>query len=191
MTDKVLLKTENQIYADIVGFIKGAITALNTSYPELKLTEWQVLQLNQPIKLTEITPTIYVSATTKRRRGWQYRTYPKTTEDLTLKERFKLEVDVQFSALKRRKLADTTTTLNSSDVLEYLRAYILNPNVLKTLRALGYLIYQPSEIQKPDFFDDSDNFEFMPFFSVTFILDQTLISPQNVINSITYTVEGV
>lgn len=178
------IKSENQIYADIITFINTALTNLN-------IQGWQVLQLKQPVKLTTIAPTIYVTCANKNRRGWQQRTYPKTTQDLKLKEKFIQEVDVQISALRRRELTDTVETLNSADVLEYIKTYMLNPNTIQDLRALGYIIYQPSNIQSPDFFDDSDNFEFMPFFNVTFILEQTLISPQTHIDEYTLKIRNV
>ena len=179
------IKSENQIYADIIGFINSSLTAL-------EITGWQVLQLKQPIKLTDIEPTIYVTATTKSRRGWQYRRYRNTLSGYKRTDAYKQQVDVQFSALRRRELDETTDTLKSADVLEYLKTYMLNPYAIQDLHSKGYLIYQPSEVQTPDFFDDSDNFEFMPFFSVTFILDQTLIRPQDYIDSAKYkTIEGV
>ena len=170
------IKSENQIYADIIGFVNSALTAL-------EITGWQVLQLKQPIKLTEINPTIYVTATTKSRRGWQYRNYNDTLTGFKRADKFKEQIDVQFSALRRRELTDTVETIGSADILEYLKTYIYNPYSIQDFYKKGYLIYQPSEVQTPDFFDDSDNFEFMPFFSVTFILDQSLISPQNYIDS--------
>lgn len=178
------IKGENQIYADIVGF-------LNSSLETLNITGWQVLQLKQPVKLTEISPTIYVTCTLKRRRGWQYRDYKIIDAELKNTQYFKQEVDVQISALRMRKLEDTVDTLNSSDILELLKTYMLNPYTLQDLRALGYRIYQPSEIQSPDFINDSDNFEFMPFFNVTFILNQSLSSPQTSIDEYTLKIEGV
>ena len=178
------IKSENQIYADIIRFTNKCLT-------DQAITGWQVLQLKQPVKLTDITPTIYVTCTLKRRHGWQYRDYKVIDSKYTHTEYFKQEVDVQFSALKKRDLEDTIDTLNSSDVLEYLKAYMLNPYTLQDLRALGYKIYQPSEIQSPDFIDDSDNFEFMPFFNVTFILNQSLSSPQARIDEYTLQIEGV
>lgn len=171
-----MIKTENQIYSDIVKFTNDCLTALD-------IEGWQVLQLKQPIKLTDIQPTVFVSCTTKSRRGWQGRNY-QNTDEYKRTDKFKQQVLVQFSALRRRELDDTTDTLNSADVLEYLKTYMLNPYSLQDLRKLGYLIYQPSEVQTPDFFDDSNNFEFMPFFNVTFILDQSLISPQTSVGSI-------
>lgn len=178
------IKSENQIYADIIGFINSSLTALD-------ITGWQVMQLKQPVKLTEIKPTIYVTCTNKNRRGWQQRLYPKTAQGLKLQEGFIQEIDVQISALRRRELSDTVDTLNSADVLEYIKTYMLNLYSLQDLRALGYTIYQPSNIQSPDFFDDSDNFEFMPFFNVTFILKQSLIRPQNSIDEYTLKVRKV
>lgn len=178
------IKSENQIYADIIGFINTSLTALD-------IQGWQVLQLKQPVKLTDIEPTIYVTLTNKNRRGWQYRNYPKTVTELKRKDIFKQEIDVQISALRRRDLTDTVDTLNSADILEYLKTYFLNPYSIQDLRKIGYEIYQPSNIQSPDFFDDSDNFEFMPFFTVTFILEQSLESAQAVINGYTFKAKGV
>ena len=178
------IKTENQVYADIIGFINSSLTALD-------ITGWQVMQLKQPVKLTEIKPTIYVTCKNKNRRGWQQRLYPKTAQGLKLQEGFIQEIDVQISALKRRELFDTVDTLNSADVLEYIKTYMLNLYSLQDLRNKGYTIYQPSNIQSPDFFDDSDNFEFMPFFNVTFILKQSLIRPQTSIDEYTLKVRKV
>lgn len=178
------IRGENAIYADIIGFINSALTALD-------ITGWQVMQLKQPVKLTEIKPTIYVTCTNKNRRGWQQRLYPKTAQGLKLQEGFIQEIDVQISALKRRELTDTIDTLNSADVLEHIKTYMLNLYSLQDLRNKGYQIYQPSNIQSPDFFDDSDNFEFMPFFNVTFILKQTLIRPQNSIDDYTLKIRKV
>ena len=178
------IKTKNQIYADIIGFVNETLVAL-------EITGWQVLQLEQPIKLTDINPTIYVSVTNKKRLGWQYRHYANTLAGYKRTDGFKVEVDVQFSALRRRDLNDTTSTMNNIDVLEYLKTYMLNPYSIQNLRSKGYLIYQPSEIQSSDFSDDSDNFESWSFFSVTFILDQSLISPQNYIDSIQVKTKGI
>ena len=178
------LRTENQVYKDIIGFINSALSSLG-------ITGWGVMQLKQPVKLTEIKQTIYVTCTNKNRRGWQQRLYPVTNRELKLREGFIQEVDVQISALKRRELTDTVNTLNSADVLEYIKTYMLNLDSLMTLRTLGYTIYQPSNIQTPDFFDDSDNFEFMPFFNVTFIYDQTLIRPQPSIDDYTLDIKKV
>lgn len=178
------IKSGNQIYTDIISFI-------NNSLATLGIQGWQVLQLKQPVKLTDIEPTIYVTCTNKNRRGWQQRIYPITNQELKIREGFVQEIDVQISALKRRELTDTVDTLNSADILEYIKTYMLNPYSLQDLRALGYTIYQPSNIQSPDFFDDSDNFEFMPFFNVTFILKQTLTSPQASIDDYTLDIKEV
>lgn len=188
------IRSENQIYADIIGFVNNSLTILSEWFPQSNFNEWQVLQLNQPVKLTEITPTIWVSATTRNRRGWQYRKYEgfKPNEDFKQAQKFKQEITVQFSALRDRLITDDVNTLNSTDILIYLKSYLLNPLTLKTLRTMGYTIYQPTEIQTPTFQNDSDNFEFMPFFSTVFIYEQSLERPQGHINEyIIKNIEGV
>lgn len=173
-----MIKTENQVYKDLITIVNAALGALD-------ITDWQVLQLKQPVKLVTIKPTIYLTCTLKRRRGWQFRK-DELNEDQTMShtEAFKQEIDVQFSALRNRKITDTEHTRNSADILEYLKTYMLTPIGLQLIRNLGYEIYYPSEIQSPDFFNDSDNFEFMPFFNVTFILEQSLTTSQNTIDAI-------
>ena len=169
------IKTDNQVLADIISFINSFLNNQN-------ITGWKVLQLYQPVKLTTIEPVIYITATNKKRNGWQARYYPIINRELKIKDKFIQELDVQISAVRSREITDTKTTINAADILEQLKAYMLNINVLQNLRTLGYLIYQPSDIQKQDFINDSDNFDFMPFFNVTFIYDQTLISSQTAIS---------
>lgn len=188
------IRSENQIYTDLIGFVKNSLTILSEWFPQSNFSEWQVLQLNQPVKLTEIKPTIWVSATTRNRRGWQYRKYEgfKIEEDFKQSQKFKQEITVQFSALRDRLITDDVNTLNSTDILIYLKSYLLNPLMLQTLKRSGYTIYQPTEIQTPTIQNDSDNFEFMPFFQVTFILEQSLERPQEHIDEIQFkTIEGV
>lgn len=188
------IKSENQIYTDLIGIVNKALTDLKQWFPNSTFSEWQVLQLNQPVKLTEIKPTIWVSATTRNRRGWQHRKYDGYGEQEQFKQtqKFKQEITVQFSALRERLLTDDVSVLNSTDVLVYLKTYLLKPETIKSLKILGYSIYQPSEIQTPTIQNDSDNFEFMPFFSTTFIYEQSLERPQDVINDYTFkTIEGV
>lgn len=180
------IRTENQIYADIIGFVNQFLIDRN-------IQGWQVLQLNQPVKLTEINPTIWVSVTNRTQRGWQYRKYKgfKQSENFTQTQKFKQEKLVQFSALRERLTGDTVNTINSTDILINLKSYLLSTG-LSLIKSKGYSIYQPLEIQTPSFQNDSDNFEFMPFFQVTFILEQSLEFPQEHINEyIIKNIEGV
>lgn len=183
------IKSENQVYTDLIS-----IADLKAWFPNSTFSEWQVLQLNQPVKLTEIKPTIWISATTRNRRGWQYREYDGFGAQQTFKQtqKFKQEITVQFSALRNRLITDDVSILNSTDILVYLKTYLLKPETLQYLKTFGYSIYQPTEIQNPTIQNDSDDFEFMPFFSVTFIYEQSLERPQDVIDEYTIkTIEGV
>ena len=181
MQEKIqMIKTENQMYADIIGFVKNFLENFQLS------GKWQVLQLKQPVKLTELSPTIWVTITFKSRRGWQYETNKVVNEVYTHSEKFKQEINVQFSATSARKPKDTLTTQNSSDVLEALKTYFLSPQGLKSIRAAGYEIYQPNQIDLSDFFNDSDNFEFMPMFTLVFITEQSLDNKQEEITKITF-----
>jgi hypothetical protein len=176
------LKTDNQLITDIVGFTNSFLNDFN-------ITGWQVLQLYQPVKLTTIEPTIYITITNKKRNGWQARYYPIIDNNLNIEDKYIQEYDVQFSAVRTREITDTKTTISSADILELLKTYMLNPNTLLDLKGLGYLIYQPTDIQKQDFTNDSDNFDLMPFFNVTFIYNQSLISSQAAISEYKQTIE--
>lgn len=179
------LKTENQFYAFIIELINSLFITSN-------ITGWQVLQLRQPVKLTEIKPTVYVTATNADRLGWQKRKYIYSPEtDLQMEEKFKQAIDVQISALRTRKLTDTTETISSTDILEIIRAYLLNLNTIEKIKQSGYSIFQPTQIEKPEFINDSENFEIMPFFNVTFIQEQTLISAQTAISEYKQIIERI
>lgn len=180
------IKTENKIYSDVISVINKALNLYN-------FTDWQVLQLYQPTKLTDIKPTIYVSYTNTTQRGWQFRNYSTKNKVYTKTENQHEELLFQFSALKRRFPTDTVETFNSKDVLKYIRMYLIDiEKGLKELKTLGYNIYQPSEIQNPEFFDDGDNFNFMPFFTVIVTTTQSLDSAQASIDEHTFkTIKGV
>lgn len=172
-----MIKTENQIYADIKGFIETGLNFLN-------IGGWQVLQLNQPVKLCTIKPTVYITCTQRRRRGWQYRQDTVFNGELIHTEAFKQEIDVQVSAIRSWKITDTETTPNPSDILEELKMWMLSSSGLKTLRAGGYEIYQPSEVRSSEFMNDSENFEMLPSFTITFVHEQSKQSPQAAIEEI-------
>lgn len=176
------IKPKNQIYSDIIGFIAAALSNFN-------IESWQIMQLEQPVKITELKPTIYVSIPNRNRIGWQGRKYPKINDELKIQEKLINQFDCQISAVRTRKLTDTKETLNSVDVLELIKAHFLNPNTIVNFRKAGYRIFQPTTIQNQNFIDDSDNFEFMPFFNVSFILDETLITAQAAIDDYTLRIE--
>lgn len=162
------IKTQNQIYKDVIAIINQSLTALNIS-------GWEVRQLRQPTKSLTNNPVIYVTFTTKNRRGWQYRkdSYNPEIDKFDHKEMFYLECEFQLSARRKRRENDTENTLNAVDVLEELKTYLISPNGLKIIKTQGYTIYQPSEIQNQDFMDDSEDFEFMPNFNITFVINQS------------------
>lgn len=180
------IKTENKIYSDVISIVNNALKFYN-------FNDWQVMRLYQPTKLTDIKPTIYVSYTNTTYRGWQQRSYSTKNEVFTKTEIQQEELLFQFSALKRRFPTDTIETMNGKDVLKHIKMYLVDiEKGLKELKTLGYNIYQPSEIQNPEFFDDGDNFNFMPFFTVIITTAQSLDSAQNSIDKYTFkTFKGV
>lgn len=158
----ITFKTDNQIFSDFTSLVNEALTAFN-------VTNWQVRQLKQALKINVLSPSIFISIISNNQLGRQY--YKKSKQDsfYIKKNNKKQEITIRFSALRTRLLTDTTTTYNSEDVLQLIASYIQSTDGITSLSNLGYAQYRSANISNPDFVNDSDNFEFMPYFDITFL----------------------
>lgn len=173
-----MIKTENEIYKDLTAFVNSALAAFNIS-------GWEIFVLTQPLSALPSNPSIYVSCISKRRYGSQFRKY-KVNEDRTMShiEIFIQEIEVAFGAYKGSETIESEESLNGADILEYLKTCFLSREGLQMIRDAGYQIYQPSQIKNPDFLDKSENAEVMPFFKVTFALEQSTTTLQKTVEEI-------
>ena len=163
MTATILqYKTENQIYADFTN-------AANTALSEFGIQGWMVRQLKQAFKYVCLKPSVFVSVLSNNQLGRQYRVRSKSQTGVSRQNRAKKEFRIRFSAARRPLAGDTTATYNSLDVLEFIRAYLQSEAGIEFLSGLGYAQYRADEIRQQDFINDSDDFEFLPYFDCIYL----------------------
>ncbi len=153
-------KTENRLYADFISCVRNAFEVFN-------ITGWEVRQLKQAFKFTTIKPTVFISVISINQLGRQYRKRQKTAGGVLRTNLAKKEVTIRFSATRRQLAGDTVATLNGLDVLEAIRAYLQSEPGIASLASLDYAQYRADTVRQQDFINDSDDFEFMPFFDCT------------------------
>lgn len=179
-----MIKTENQIYSDIIALLSSALKNFNVE-------GWKVCQLIQPVKLTLVSPAIYVSIEQIAKRGAQYTRRIKNETDFTYVEAYKEEISVKIFALKRNLVTDTEKTLVAKDVLKLISSWFVSSDGLKQLRKLGYSIYNPSAITQVSFKNDSDNKMVFPSLSITFITEQSWNFSQEEISGYKLKTKGI
>ena len=174
-------KTENQIFQDFISLANNALAFFS-------IQGWQVRQLRQVLKVNVLPPTIFVSIITNKQTGAQYLQTQKTDDIITETNSAKQEVKIRFSALRKRKITDETDTIYGVDVLRLISYYLQSQTGINDLKTLGYAQYRNGLITNQDFLDDSDNFEFMPFFENEFLFTN---SWTNSIGEITKINQGI
>lgn len=60
-----MIKTENQIWADLRKLITLGLAKFG-------IEGWQIRQLQQPVKITTLQPTVFMAKLNAPRIGWQY-----------------------------------------------------------------------------------------------------------------------
>ena len=171
------IKNKNKIYKDIILMVNQALNNFN-------IVGWDIIQLFQPIKQTSLKPTLYIQILNQKNYGWQFSDDLMENNEYIHKEQYIQQFDIKISAFLRRKATDTLDTLNSSDLLEYIKSYFLSQKGIRYARGLGYNIFNPVQIDNTDLVDDSDNFEFLPSLTFTLTINQSWNSPQNTISKI-------
>lgn len=164
--DLIQYKTENQIFNDFINLVK-------TVYDVFGVEGWQVRQLNQVFKTNVLKPTVFISVINTKQRGRQYTSSSKGDDVINRRKSTKQEVTIRFSATHRELETDTLQTLNSTDVLKFIREYMQSDEGILYLAGLNYAQYTAGEVSEQNFTNDEDNFQFMPFFDCTFVYTQT------------------
>jgi hypothetical protein len=155
-------KTKNQIFNDFISLVKEA---LNT----FSIKDWDVRQLNQIFKINVLSPSVYISITNQRQYGTQGRRKKETETGGETTNCVKQEVTIRFSASRRELVQDTLGTYSGLDILEFVKTYLQSEAGIELLKDLGYAQYRASDISPQNFLNDSDNFQFLPYFDCTFL----------------------
>jgi len=158
-----MIKLENQMYADFVNLVKSALV-------NFEVNDWKVCQLNQPLKFTETAPVVYLSVENIRKTGMQF---ARKNAQGQYFQAYKEEISVRIAAMRRNLAEDLLNTLGAGDVLKLISSWLVSPAGLSQVKALGYSIFNPSDIKPVIFKTDSDNKVIMPSFNITFNIEQS------------------
>lgn len=159
-----MIKTENQIWADLKKLITQGLD-------KFSVEGWQIRQLQQPLKITTLRPTIFMAKLNSPRIGWQYSANRALAAGVEHKESYWQEIRFQISALKKRHPADIEE-FTSSDALNALITWFMSKEGLEAVRMMGYNVFRISRLEEPFFIDDSDTYERNPYFEVSLIINQ-------------------
>lgn len=160
-----MIKTENQIWIDLKNLIMQGLERFS-------IDGWQIRQLQQPVKITTLRPTIFMAKLNSPRIGWQYSKNTASASGIVHTEIYKQEIRFQISALKKRNSANVEE-ITSSDVLNALITWFMSREGLAAVRELGYNIFRIGKLEEPFFIDDSDTYERNPYFEFSLIINQS------------------
>jgi len=155
------LKTENQIWADIIAAVNAGLVAQSVS-------GFSVQQGAQPSKSTISGPTIWAERVSSKRWGAQSR-LPETIDGV-LKEHgvYYQEIMIQITARKSRDpQTDTVTTQTSGDAANLLATYFNGTQGINKLSELGFNCIKVTDVRELAPMSDSDLYEKTPSFDLT------------------------
>lgn len=179
-----MIKTENQIYSDVITFIKEALE-------NFQIDGWKVIKLSQPLKYITLNNFIFVSLLTSSQRGTQFTRTKLENGELVVKEVYKEELTFQVGAIRREREIDTVETLSGKDILKLITSWLVSSNGLKQVKMAGYSIYNPSDIRLTKAKSDSDNSLIYPTLDITFITEQSWDTPIEAVSEYKSKMKGI
>lgn len=172
-----MYKTFNQINKEIREIL---LYFLN----DFKITDFKVLQLNQPTKTTDKDNCLFFQILNTNNYGWQSVKYKQEEERYIKQNEFVEKIQVKISCLKTRKATDTVEEKESKDIITLLKSWLLSDDGLKYLNSKEISILIPMQIDLSDFVNENDNFEFLPSLTLTVFIKQKWIKEVEVIEEI-------
>lgn len=179
-----MIKTENQIYSDVIIFIKEALE-------NFQIDGWKVIKLSQPLKYITLNNFIFVSLLTSSQRGTQFTRTKLENGELVVKEVYKEELTFQVGAIRRARETDTVETLSGKDILKLITSWLVSTNGLKRVKNANYSIYNPSDIRLTKAKSDSDNSLIYPTLDITFITEQSWDTPIEAVSEYKSKMKGI
>ncbi|MBS6552945.1 MAG: hypothetical protein KH321_03265 [Clostridium sp.] len=174
---QIQFKTRNQIFNDFITVAKNALGAF-------EIKGWEVRQLMQFFKINILRPSVFISIISTNQRGQQY-TKNKLTENICTKiNSSKQEVKIRFSATRKELASDLLQTYGGADIVKIIKSYIQSDDGIRFLASLGYAQYRSSEVSDQNFMNDSENFQFLPYFDCVFVYTDSFASEVNKISKI-------
>lgn len=159
---QIRYKTKNQIFSDFIPLILASLEAFS-------ITGWEIRQLKEIFKINHLKPIIFISILSANQNGRQYTKKQKTKNGINRLNSTKQEVKIRFSATRKGLISDTIETFDGVDILKLVKEFMQSEEGIKFLSNLGYAQYRAENISDMDFTNDSDNFQFLPYFDCTFL----------------------
>lgn len=160
------IKTENQIWTSV-------FTVLNKVLTKNGITGWTIMQGEQPTVENMRDKSIYITRLASRRYGWQAHRnkFDETKNKMVHSEEYFQENLFQISAFCKRNPSDITQ-ITSSDILNEFITFFHSIDGVKEMHANGFQSFRIFELREPTITDDSDMYEKLPSFDISFVLVQ-------------------
>lgn len=159
---RIHYKTKNQIFNDFICLVAAALEAF-------EITGWEIRQLRQIFKINHLKPVVFISILSANQLGRQYTKKQHTGNEISRINSTKQEIKIRFSATRRGLETDTLETFDGVDILKTIKEFMQSDEGIQFLSNLGYAQYRAETVSEMNFTNDSDNFQFLPYFDCTFL----------------------
>lgn len=165
-----MLKFDNQIYTDFRAVILGCLQ-------QEGLTDWDVLQIEQPTIQAAQNKTAYITKISSDRIGTaqRYARWDETEQKMFHVEQWLEEINMQISCFKKRQQDGQLAPEDEKtgiDVANILMTYFNGDAGRAAMRELGYQFFPIQHVRNPAFETDSNLLERWPNFDIRAILTQ-------------------
>jgi len=148
---------------------------------------WEIRQLRQIFKINHLKPVVFISILSANQLGRQYTKKQQTNNEIFRINSTKQEIKIRFSATRRGLETDTLETLDGTDILKTIKEFMQSEEGIQFLSNLGYAQYRAETVSEMDFTNDSDNFQFLPYFDCTFLYTDSWQTNINKVSKVNYT----
>lgn len=167
----MMYKTENQVFADIIGVIRGFFESIGEN-------DWIVRQGYQPRQEALQNKAVTLWRVYSADNGFQGEKY--LTDDngnYIMRSEVQKEVSIQFDFFRKRKENDVAETKNAIDYANLLKVYLSNSVGISELQELGYGFLRIENFREPKHLTPSDIYETFAGFDLIILYWQQVDSP--------------
>lgn len=168
------LKSELQVYNDIIGVIQSALTTIGA-------TGWKIRQSAQPSIQGLVSPIVLVNYYDSKRYGWTTTNYVWDKKTQTGTGVIKWRKDALFQLTFWKDTSDTakpTTDLQkyqtALDIATQVLSYFQSDYGMDKLAANGYFRTVAARLYNPDVINDSDKYTRTPIIRMRFTFEEQM-----------------
>lgn len=161
--------TVNQVYKDLIGFIKTALASQGLS--------WQVLQAYQQTMGGHEPPYVLVHRLTSTNYGWQYgQDKAVTVAGITTYKHTENQIEkqtYQIDFIYKRQDNETYQTITGADVARLVSRWLMSETGIATVKAKGYEMLRISQVFEEYYKEVNEIYQVAPHFQLELIVKQT------------------